>query len=429
MRNHKSRDYVALACQALTVSRNEWVEYMTNDHQRYALTPFQVLEPDCVRDNNWFYNYWRKHGVAVDESFIIDTRTGIQSRPHFCPKRSFVDVAAEMVRRLQNSVVSEYKGACDGFLLVTSRPVTPQTALEVSERTGLAGEIINWACSGFPAALSKLVKDAREKHARHGPAELEDRHRIVIWLEMWRDMINLCNFRMAPLFGDCCVGATFTGVTSASKAPGVCFAVRDAFARRIGIDKPAIWLNKCAEGTEFFRDVHTGKQRVRPVLDADGKPYTGVAADMDGKTIFREAPRHMIDMAELGLRRCGLRFEDAADLLPHSANERMRPPMADLLNTRGYRRHGAAGPAWQDTDIHMDMKLQGNPGSGAIPLKLQRRQHLYQPGDIITAPAVGAGRSIGNWDEPAGSDAIIRGDAQAGELTEGNVVLEVLRAA
>jgi 3-oxoacyl-[acyl-carrier-protein] synthase III len=401
---------------------------MTNDHQRYALTPFHVLQPDCVRDNNWFYGFWRKHGVSVDESFIIDTRTGIQSRPHFCPKRSFVDVAVEMVNKLKNIVEADYRGACAGFLLVTSRPETPATALAVAERTGLSGEVINWACSGFPGAISKLVADAERPRRSKPPEPMADRHRIVIWLEMWRDMINLCNFRMAPLFGDCCVGTTFTGITPSCSLPGSYFAIRDAFARRIGIDKPAIWLNKCVDGTEYFRDVHTGKQRTRPVLDADGKPYNGVAADMDGKTIFREAPRHMIDVAEIGLRRCGLRFEDAADLLPHSANERMRPPMADLLNTRGYRRHGASGPAWQDTDIHMDMKQQGNPGSGAIPLKLQRRQHLYRPGDIIAAPAVGAGRGVGNWDQPDGDDEIIRAESQRGELTEGNVILEVVQS-
>jgi len=399
---------------------------MTNQEQGYALTPFQTLEPDCVRDNNWFYNFWRKHDVAVDSSFVIDTRTGIQSRPYFCPNRSFADVAVEMVRKLQKTVEKDYRAACDGFLLVSSKPGVETVSYEIAARTNLPGEAINWACSGFPGGIKKLLADAEREFAPHGPENLAGRHRIVIWLEMWREMVNLCNFRVAPLFGDCCVGTTFTGFPSRAEAPNARFIIRDSFARRIGIDKPAIWFNQCVDGVEFYRDVQTGKQRTRPVFDAEDRPYTGIAVDMDGRMVFREAPRRMIDMAEFGLRRCGLRFEDAADLLPHSANERMRPPMAELLNNRGHRRHCAEGPAWQETDIHMDMKLQGNPGSGAIPLKLERRQHLYHPGDIIVAPAVGAGRGIANWQIPISDNEVLRSEFQMGELTEGNAVLEVV---
>lgn len=397
---------------------------MRSTPQGFGLTRFTVLEPPVTLPNQWFYDRWSERDLPEATNFDIRKRTGIESRRIFSFQKPIADIAMEMIRHMDH-VLSKQGHECEGIVLASTRPDVEDIAEEVRHRMGRSCSGIGWSCSGFPAALQHVLRPFEEMSVAEQQQQLLDSQVMVIWLEVWRDFLNVLNPKVAPLFGDCCAGAGVTNVLSKDKhgKAVVRYDILDAFARRIGVSSPLIWMNECGDDGERVRFGADGETREIAGFHSDCRLEQVV--DMNGREVFREAPRRMVEAAVEGLCTRGKTPNDLHAIVPHGANDRMRAQMAGELNRLGYRPVTLAHQsAWTADHITMDIGNDGNVGGGSIPIRLHARDASFESDSLIVTPTVGAGREIGNWDKPISDDPVEEADLP-GEMTLGNAVLLV----
>ena len=112
---------------------------------------------------------------------------------------------------------------------------------------------------------------------------------------------------------------------------------------------------------------------------------------MNGREVFREAPRAMAEAVDTLYRHAGLAYEDIAFIIPHQANSRITRRMGELLvNDYG----------WPETTMQKlvdNFRYYGNLSNASIATALVEliRQHKTRDGQWMALPAVGGGMHYG----------------------------------
>ena len=114
---------------------------------------------------------------------------------------------------------------------------------------------------------------------------------------------------------------------------------------------------------------------------------------MNGKDVFREAPRAMAESVDALCRHAGLAHDDLTHIVPHQANSRITRRMGELLiNDYGWPR--------STMDKLVDnFRYFGNLSNASIATALVEllRQGRLRDGQWMALPAVGGGMNYGCW--------------------------------
>ncbi len=114
---------------------------------------------------------------------------------------------------------------------------------------------------------------------------------------------------------------------------------------------------------------------------------------MNGKEVYREAPRAMAEAVDALLRHSGLAYDDIAHIVPHQANSRITKRMGDLLV------HDYGWPASTMDKLVDNFRYYGNLSNASIATALVEllRQGRLHDGQWLALPAVGGGMNYGCW--------------------------------
>lgn len=114
---------------------------------------------------------------------------------------------------------------------------------------------------------------------------------------------------------------------------------------------------------------------------------------MNGKEVYRVAPRVMAESTDILCRHAGLSPDDLAHIVPHQANSRITRRMGELLvNDYGW-------PAATMDKLVDNFRYYGNLSNASIALALIEllRQGKLHDGEWMALPAVGGGMNYGCW--------------------------------
>ncbi len=114
---------------------------------------------------------------------------------------------------------------------------------------------------------------------------------------------------------------------------------------------------------------------------------------MNGKEVFREAPRAMAESVDALCRHAGLSPDELVHIVPHQANSRITRRMGELLiNDYGWP------PSTMDKLVD-NFRYYGNLSNASIATALVEllRQGRLHDGQWMALPAVGGGMNYGCW--------------------------------
>ena len=114
---------------------------------------------------------------------------------------------------------------------------------------------------------------------------------------------------------------------------------------------------------------------------------------MNGKEVFREAPRAMAESVDVLCRHAGLSHDDLAHIVPHQANSRITRRMGELLI------HDYGWPSSTMDKLVDNFRYYGNLSNASIATALVEllRQGRLHEGQWMALPAVGGGMNYGCW--------------------------------
>jgi 3-oxoacyl-(acyl-carrier-protein) synthase III len=114
---------------------------------------------------------------------------------------------------------------------------------------------------------------------------------------------------------------------------------------------------------------------------------------MNGKEVFREAPRAMAEAVDVLCRHAGLGYDDLAHIVPHQANSRITRRMGELLI------HDYGWPSSTMDKLVDNFRYYGNLSNASIATALVEllRQGRLHEGQWMALPAVGGGMNYGCW--------------------------------
>jgi 3-oxoacyl-[acyl-carrier-protein] synthase III len=259
----------------------------------------------------------------------IQERTGIRERRIGGPTSQLaIDAGVAALK-----VAGRRPDEIDGVILATATPdqIAPATSATVQDAIGTTGGAfdVNAACSGFVYALV----------AAHGLLAVGAERLLVIGAETLSRITDWDDRSMAVLLGD---GAGAV-VLEATDGPG-----------------------------QLLSHVLGSDGSLRHLLDCD---HGGFLA-MDGKEVFRNAVRVVVDSAEEALAEAGLSADDIDLMVPHQANLRIINAVCQRL-----------GIPEEKTVVVIDR--YGNTSSASVPIamvealdagRLQTGQHVLLTG-------------------------------------------------
>ena len=114
---------------------------------------------------------------------------------------------------------------------------------------------------------------------------------------------------------------------------------------------------------------------------------------MNGKEVFREAPRAMAESVDVLCRHAGLSHDELAYIVPHQANSRITRRMGELMiNDYGWP------PSTMDKLVD-NFRYYGNLSNASIATALVELlgQGCLYDGQWMALPAVGGGMNYGCW--------------------------------
>lgn len=114
---------------------------------------------------------------------------------------------------------------------------------------------------------------------------------------------------------------------------------------------------------------------------------------MNGKEVFREAPRAMAEAVDALSRHAGITHDDLKHIIPHQANSRITRRMGELLV------HDYGWPSSTMDKLVDNFRYYGNLSNASIALAMAvlLRQGRLRDGDWMALPAVGGGMNYGCW--------------------------------
>ncbi len=116
-------------------------------------------------------------------------------------------------------------------------------------------------------------------------------------------------------------------------------------------------------------------------------------AKMNGKEVYREAPRAMAESVDALCRHADLQPDEVAHIVPHQANSRITHRLGELLiNDYGW-------PSSTMDKLVDNFRYYGNLSNASIATALVEslRQGHLNVGEWMALPAVGGGMSYGCW--------------------------------
>lgn len=114
---------------------------------------------------------------------------------------------------------------------------------------------------------------------------------------------------------------------------------------------------------------------------------------MNGREVFRTAPRAMAESVDAVRRHAQITFDDLAFIIPHQANSRITRRLGEvLINDYGWPKNTAE-------KLVDNFRYYGNLSNASIATSLVEmiRQHKIHDGQWIALPAVGGGMNYGCW--------------------------------
>jgi len=114
---------------------------------------------------------------------------------------------------------------------------------------------------------------------------------------------------------------------------------------------------------------------------------------MNGKEVFREAPRATAESVDVLCRHAGLNPDELAHIVPHQANSRITRRMGELLI------HDYGWPPSTMEKLADNFRYYGNLSNASIAtalVELLRQDRLHE-GEWMALPAVGGGMNYGCW--------------------------------
>lgn len=114
---------------------------------------------------------------------------------------------------------------------------------------------------------------------------------------------------------------------------------------------------------------------------------------MNGKEVFREAPRAMAESVDAMCRHANLKHDDLKHIIPHQANSRITRRMGELLiNDYGW-------PSSTMEKLVDNFRYYGNLSNASIATAMveSMRHGRLKEGDWMALPAVGGGMNYGCW--------------------------------
>ncbi len=262
----------------------------------------------------------------------IRERTGIESRRVGGVTSTMAIAAGESA--LRDAGVSA--ADIDMVIVATTTPdqMMPGTSATVQAELGTRGGAhdLNAACAGFVYALVEANALVLAGHENV----------LVVGADALSSIVDWDDRGTAILFGD----AAGAAVVSADDAPSL-------IAWDLGADGTA-----------------------RHILVADH----GGTIEMDGREVFRQAIRAVVDSANRAMDKAGLRPGDIDWFVPHQANTRIVDSAADRL---GIEREKAV----------MVIEETGNTSAASIPLALHagKTDGRFEPGHRVMLSGFGAG--------------------------------------
>jgi 3-oxoacyl-[acyl-carrier-protein] synthase-3 len=114
---------------------------------------------------------------------------------------------------------------------------------------------------------------------------------------------------------------------------------------------------------------------------------------MNGKEVYREAPRAMAESIDALCRHAGLSPDELTHIVPHQANSRITRRLAELLI------HDFGWPSSTTEKLVDNFRFYGNLSNASIANALVEllRQGRLHDGDWMALPAVGGGMNYGCW--------------------------------
>ena len=283
----------------------------------------------------------------------IKTRTGISQRRIAGDGETTASISAEAARRALADSGTKPEDI-DLIILATITPemVTPATACFVQREIGAVNAAafdLSAACSGFLFALSvgqQYIESGCYKNI------------LVIGAETLSRITNWEDRTSCILFGD---GAGAVVLKQASDGEnGIVYCC-------MGSDGNWEFLNCEAYGSKFppYED-----------LEEPDKIYMYV----NGREIYQQAVRRIVEMVKNCLKHCNLSVDDIAMVIPHQMNARIIESVAKRLKLG-------------DDKIFVNINKYGNTSAASIPIALDecRSEGKIKAGDIIVLVAFGAG--------------------------------------
>lgn len=294
-----------------------------------------------------------EHLDTTDE--WVRTRTGVEQRYIAEPGTSTADLAVEAGARALKSAGG---GPVDAVVVATTTPdrVCPSTGPEVASRLGLpqvAAFDVHGACAGFIYGLATSVGLLMS-----GAAERV----LMIGAETMSRMVDPTDRTTAVLFGDG-AGAVVLRRADSDDEPGA-----------VG----PFDLGSDGDLSELLV-VDAGGSR-RPA-DAESFEQGAHFLRMDGREVYRQAVRRMVESSRAVLDRAGLAVSDVDRLVGHQANVRILDAVADRLGVPAERRV-------------VNVARYGNTSAASIPLALVDLDLV--PGQRVLLTAFGAGLTWGS---------------------------------
>jgi 3-oxoacyl-[acyl-carrier-protein] synthase III len=269
-----------------------------------AITGWGTALPEKIVTNNDF-----AERLDTTDQWIAE-RTGIRERRW---GGTTVGLSVESAQRALDRAGAT-PGDIDLVLLATTTPdqLIPSSASSVQHQLGTTGGAldINAACAGFVYALV------------HGAAmcALGTRRALIIGTDCMSRTVDPDDRSTAILFGD----GSGAVVMEAVDGPG--------------------WLLGWDLGCDGS---------LRHLLDQDHGGYL----QMNGKEVFRQAVRVMVDSSTKALDQAGLKPSDVSLLVPHQANTRIIEAACDRLGI----------PIERNALV---LERTGNTSAGSVPLAL-----------------------------------------------------------
>lgn len=335
------------------------------DKPQYGFTGFT----DCSYDEDLFRTM--ENSELPNPFDLIQERTQIVRRQIVRPGVNITALASRAMKHIFEELNITGKD-CAGVVLSSCSAGNESDPLsKLAARTGAIHGIpfsrsLNYACSGFPAA----VQMAQEMDNSEG------RHIIIITAETMSRIVDWKEENTAVVFGD--------GVAATSIIPGGKHEIYEASAEG-DIDDP----KKCLQ---------FGPKEGTLTVDGDIDPSARSVVSMSmrgGRYLYRNVPKALVDIVDdyaIGL-------EAFRHIVPHQANGKFIEKMREIIADR--KPHSIP-------NLVGTIQTHANTASASIPKALAASIDLFSPGDLIGCPAKGAGI---NFEE--------------GTLTKGLVVFRV----